>query len=70
MIWICSYISGQLIATIKLPALMGMLLAGVALKNLPFDPVQGLPDSWGSAVRAGGLAIILMRSGLELDLSA
>ena len=49
---------------------MGMLLAGVALKNLPFDPVQGLPDSWGSAVRAGGLAIILMRSGLELDLSA
>jgi NhaP-type Na+/H+ or K+/H+ antiporter len=52
------------------PALLGMLLSGLMLKNLPGDPVQNFPDTWGTTLRALGLSLILMRSGLELDIPA
>mmetsp|Transcript_17334 Transcript_17334/g.41407 ORF Transcript_17334/g.41407 Transcript_17334/m.41407 type:complete len:626 (+) Transcript_17334:138-2015(+) len=51
----------------KLPSLMGMLFAGVLLRNIPGDPVRGLPEEWSSAIRVAGLSIIFIRSGLELD---
>ena len=54
----------------KLPSLLGMLLAGMVLRNLPGDLVEDLPDGWSSAIRSAGLSVILMRSGLELDLNA
>ena len=47
-----------------------MLLAGVVLRNIPGTPVEGLPREWSSAIRAAGLSIILIRSGLELDFAA
>ena len=31
------------------------------------DPVHGLPTSWGTKIRTGGLAVILMRAGLKID---
>lgn len=31
------------------------------------DPVHGLPSSWGTKIRTGGLAVILMRAGLKID---
>ena len=39
----------------------------VLLKNLPGDPVRGLPESWSATIRVAGLSIIFIRSGLELD---
>ncbi len=31
------------------------------------DPVHELPTSWGTKIRTGGLAVILMRAGLKID---
>lgn len=35
--------------------------------NVAVDPVHGLPSSWGTKIRTGGLAVILMRAGLKID---
>ena len=47
-----------------------MLLAGVALENVPVDWLtRPLPPAWKSQIRQGALAVIFLRSGLELDWS-
>jgi hypothetical protein len=53
-----------------MPALLGMLMSGLILVNLPNNPVQGLPKSWAKEIRYGCLAVIFLRSGLEQDLQA
>jgi NhaP-type Na+/H+ or K+/H+ antiporter len=40
------------------------------LRNMPGDLVEDLPKEWSGAIRSAGLSVILMRSGLELDLDA
>ena len=35
--------------------------------NVAADPVHELPSSWGTKIRTGGLAVILMRAGLKID---
>ncbi len=55
---------------VKLPPLIGMLFAGILLRNLPGDPIEGLSKNWSKGIRATGLCIILMRSGLELELES
>ena len=67
LLWICSLLSGQLAKKYGIPPLLVNLIVGIILKNLPGDPVDGLPDSWATFVRSTGLSLILMRSGLELD---
>jgi NhaP-type Na+/H+ or K+/H+ antiporter len=69
VLWSSALVCGQLMAFIGMPPLLGMLIAGIALKNLG-DPVRGLPDSWAAAIRAFGLMNILMRGGLEMDMGA
>jgi NhaP-type Na+/H+ or K+/H+ antiporter len=68
-LWCGAFVGGQLLSIIGMPPLLGMLLAGMALKNCG-DPVRGLPDSWAAAIRAFGLMNILMRGGLEMDVGA
>jgi NhaP-type Na+/H+ or K+/H+ antiporter len=68
LIWSASFIFGKAFEKMSIPALLGMLISGILLKNLPDDPVSGLPDSWSAQFRAFGLSLILMRSGLELDI--
>lgn len=29
--------------------------------------MEGLPKSWGTKIRTGGLAVILLRAGLKID---
>ena len=36
----------------------------------PADPIRGLPGSWSTKIRTGGLATILMRAGLKIDKNA
>ena len=31
------------------------------------EPVHNLPTSWGTKIRTGGLAVILLRAGLKID---
>ena len=52
----------------QLPPLLGMLVAGIVLRNIPSDLVRGLQYSWTKELRYGCLAINLLMSGLEQDL--
>jgi NhaP-type Na+/H+ or K+/H+ antiporter len=70
LVYACSVVCGAASEKMKVPALLGMLASGIVLKNLPGGLVEGLPSSWAAAIRAGGLACILMRSGLEMDVPA
>ncbi len=51
-----------------MPPLMGMLVAGIILRNVPSDLVRGLKYSWAKEIRYGCLAVIFLMSGLEQDL--
>lgn len=70
LIWGCSHIGGASAQAMGLPSLIGMLLSGLLLRNVPGGLVDDLPEKWSSDIRAAGLSVILMRSGLELDLNA
>lgn len=69
LLWVGALLGGQLALAVGLPPLLGMLCAGMVLKNAG-DLVRGLPDAWGAAIRSFGLMNILMRGGLEMDLPA
>ncbi|XP_055970274.1 sodium/hydrogen exchanger 9B2-like [Sorex fumeus] len=68
---------GQLLRLVRLPtlpplpALLGMLLAGFLLRNIPVlsDNIRVVPR-WSSALRSVALAVILVRAGLGLDSKA
>ncbi len=53
-----------------LPPLLGMLLCGIVLRNLPGDLLGDLPEDWSIALRLIALTVILLRAGLGLDLDA
>jgi hypothetical protein len=52
---------------LKIPALTGMIVAGVALRNT--GAIDGLPHTWMSILKAAAEAIIMLRAGMGLDLS-
>ncbi|OCT99933.1 sodium/hydrogen exchanger 9B2 isoform X2 [Xenopus laevis] len=70
-------LGGKLISLIKIPSfpplppLLGMLLAGFLIRNIPVitDQVQ-VHHKWSAALRNMALAIILVRAGLGLDSKA
>jgi len=70
LIWACAHVGGAVANAVGLPSLIGMLLFGLVLRNVPGGLVEDLPEKWSSDIRAAGLSVILMRSGLELDLDA
>jgi len=70
LIWAGAHVGGMLAQWCKLPSLVGMLVFGLALRNVPGKLVDDLPERWSSDIRAAGLSVILLRSGLELDLDA
>ena len=48
----------------------GMLLAGIALRNIPNVSIaEDIPPMWSSDLRSISLAVILLKAGLELDAS-
>ena len=54
-----------------MPDLLGMLIVGIMMKNIPYiDFAKYLDDSWSSALRSVALTIILLRAGLGLDPAA
>lgn len=60
---------------VNLPPLLGMIVAGLILRNFHVFEVESflsepLPRKVYAAIRTIGLSVILMRSGLEIDLSS
>jgi hypothetical protein len=65
-IWLSSMLGGYLIRCCQLPPLLGMIIASVIVTNSS-ENIR-IPESWGETITSSGLAIILLLSGLELDL--
>ncbi|XP_063042662.1 sodium/hydrogen exchanger 9B2 [Engraulis encrasicolus] len=74
ILFLCAVGGGKLVGMVQfptlppLPPLLGMLLAGLVLRNVPYvsDAVY-IEQSWSSAMRNIALAIILTRAGLGLN---
>jgi hypothetical protein len=53
-----------------MPAPVGMICVGLFLRNAAGAVlITGLKPSWSKEIRAAALAMIFLRSGLELNLS-
>lgn len=51
-----------------LPSLLGMLIVGFILRNVPgVDVARYIDKTWSANLRSMALVVILTRSGLELD---
>ncbi|XP_028408354.1 sodium/hydrogen exchanger 9B2-like [Dendronephthya gigantea] len=61
----------RLIPWLKLPSLLGMLIAGFVLKNVDgIDVAKEIDNEWSLTIRNVALVVILLRSGLGLDQNA
>lgn len=67
-LWLCSLSGGYFVKLFHLPPLFGMLSAGLLAANLAKDWFE-IPDKWSAVFTSAGLSVILLRSGLELDVS-
>lgn len=54
----------------RMPPLLGMLVAGIIVRNAPGEPLAELPDDISVGLRLAALTVILLRAGLGLDLEA
>uniref|UniRef100_A0A7S0ZBN0 Cation/H+ exchanger transmembrane domain-containing protein n=1 Tax=Timspurckia oligopyrenoides TaxID=708627 RepID=A0A7S0ZBN0_9RHOD len=64
LIWITSLIFGIVFGIVHMPQLLGQLMAGILLRNIPGDALRGLRESWIAGVRNVALSFVLMRAGL------
>ncbi|XP_036620668.1 sodium/hydrogen exchanger 9B2-like [Trichosurus vulpecula] len=77
ILFFCAVIGGKLLGFVKLPTLpplpplLGMLLAGFLLRNIPVisNEIQ-IKHTWSASLRNIALSIILVRAGLGLDSKA
>ncbi|XP_069878465.1 sodium/hydrogen exchanger 9B1 isoform X2 [Dipodomys merriami] len=74
VIFCSAFLGGKLLQLIKiptvppLPPLLGMLLAGFLIRNIPYiSTYVHVQATWSSTLRITALTIILMRAGLGLD---
>ncbi|XP_041117251.1 sodium/hydrogen exchanger 9B2-like isoform X2 [Polyodon spathula] len=77
LLLLCAVVGGKLVGLIKfptlppLPSLLGMLLSGFILRNVPYvSDVFVIQHKWSGSLRNIALAIILVRAGLGLDAKA
>ncbi|XP_064877250.1 sodium/hydrogen exchanger 9B2-like [Oncorhynchus nerka] len=77
ILFLCAVCGGKLVGLIQLPTLppfpplLGMLLAGLVLRNVPYvTEAVHIEQTWSAALRNIALAIILTRAGLGLNPSA
>ncbi|BFZ03690.1 hypothetical protein BsWGS_06729 [Bradybaena similaris] len=68
VLFIACWCGGYLVGLVRLPPLLGMLLVGGALGNVPYIKVaKDIDPTWSSSLRQIALTIILTRAGLGLD---
>lgn len=65
---ILSSIFGVFMKVFCLPPLLGMIIAGFLLRNLPNDVISDINPVWSSTIRNIALVIVLIRGGLSLNL--
>ncbi|XP_018012556.2 sodium/hydrogen exchanger 9B2 [Hyalella azteca] len=69
VVFVCSVIGGKITEACGLPPLLGMLLAGIALRSFPGIRIIGesLDLNYSASIRNIALVVILLRAGLGLD---
>ncbi|XP_064601506.1 sodium/hydrogen exchanger 9B2-like [Liolophura sinensis] len=68
MLFLCCVVCGHLVAIIRLPPLLGMLIAGCLLRNVPKVNIgKDIDNTWSTVLRSVALTVILLRAGLGLD---
>ena len=68
---IVSHCFGWIASKVKMPPLLGMLISGFCLKNIPgINQVFLLDPLWSSRLRTLALVVILLRAGIGLDPAA
>lgn len=69
IVWLGGHIGAFLSELVSIPAPIGMICVGLFLRNVSNAVlISGLKPSWSKEIRGAALAIIFLRSGLELDL--
>ena len=64
-----SLLTMLLLLQLHFPGALAMILSGILLRNINGGIIiSGLRPSWSKQIRAAALAIIFLRSGLEIDL--
>ncbi|XP_065223901.1 sodium/hydrogen exchanger 9B2-like isoform X3 [Planococcus citri] len=70
LLMVLSQFCGWLISFLHLPPLLGMLLCGIALRNVGFFHLTGVYTDIVVSIRSISLGVILLKAGLGLDASA
>ncbi|XP_070544796.1 sodium/hydrogen exchanger 9B2-like isoform X2 [Ptychodera flava] len=71
VLWVAAVLGGLLVTFIKLPPLLGMLIVGVLLRNIPYINVaKDIEPEWSISLRNIAFTVILIRAGLGLDAKA
>ncbi|KAI1700260.1 sodium/hydrogen exchanger family domain-containing protein [Ditylenchus destructor] len=68
ILWSVALVLGRLLNYLRLPPLLGMLIAGILFGNIPF--LQGIliiHKDWNKFLRQSAFILILMRCGIGLD---
>ncbi|KAI1696557.1 sodium/hydrogen exchanger family domain-containing protein [Ditylenchus destructor] len=65
-LWTAAFVLGRVSTLARMPPLLGMLLAGIMLRNIELRSFQFVPES-GTFLRKFAFVIILLRAGLGLD---
>ena len=61
----------RIVPKFTLPPLLGMLIVGFLLRNVPgINVAKNVDKQWSSGLRNTALVVILLRSGLGLDIAA
>lgn len=68
LLLVVSSTCGVLAKWILLPQLVGMIIAGFVLRNVPgIDFARHISNTWSSSIRNVALMIVLTRGGLSMD---
>ncbi|KAI8100359.1 hypothetical protein M9435_006843 [Picochlorum sp. BPE23] len=70
LLWTGAILGGYIANVCFLPRIVGMLVAGMVLINIPWSAIDSFPYKWGVQFRAAALATIFLRCGLELSFPA
>eukprot|EP00889_Picochlorum_renovo_P005307 jgi/Picre1/32337/NNA_007683.t1 len=70
LLWGRAMLGGYIANVCFLPRIVGMLVAGMVLINIPWSAIDSFPYKWGVQFRAAALATIFLRCGLELSFPA
>ena len=67
LLWISAMIGAEAAQWLRLPRMVGMLLAGLVLRNA--GAMDGYTLAWSAAVGHAALATIFLRCGVEIEFS-